>query len=54
LGDDEDGENPTAYARDTVDGGLLDQSQTALADGSSSDEDLEDKELANELDAEET
>jgi hypothetical protein len=49
LGGDEDGENLTAGARDTVDCGLLDQSQTALSDGSSSDENRED-----ELDAEET
>jgi hypothetical protein len=43
LDGDEDGENPTARARDTVYGGLLDQSQTALSDDSNSDEDLENK-----------
>jgi hypothetical protein len=53
-GGDENGENPSSRARDTVDGGPLDQSQTALSDGSSSGEDLEDEELENELDAEET
>jgi hypothetical protein len=54
LGGDGDAENPTARARDTVDSGLLDQSQTALSDGSSSDEDLEDEKLENKLDADET